>query len=214
MATPLPPRPTKATSINQSTSNESQSTTDATPVTSAIPSTAAHILPEPSGVMPPPPNLNLPASPLTPAQTSHLRESISTSIPTDFNTPPSPSGHTTHTPCLAPAPAPATSPSPHTLKLHSQISTLRSQISTTQTTLADTLTKLQSHLPSESQSGSQPDEPALQAQAEAIVKRHIGLLHAYNEIKDVGQGLIGLIADSRGVRVREVMEEMGVGEKD
>jgi hypothetical protein len=46
------------------------------------------------------------------------------------------------------------------------------------------------------------------------VKRHIGLLHAYNEIKDVGQGLMGLIADSRGVRVREVMEEMGVGEKD
>lgn len=46
------------------------------------------------------------------------------------------------------------------------------------------------------------------------MKRHIGLLHAYNEIKDVGQGLIGLIADSRGVRVREVMEEMGVGEKD
>ena len=46
------------------------------------------------------------------------------------------------------------------------------------------------------------------------MKRHIGLLHAYNEIKDVGQGLMGLIADSRGVRVREVMEEMGVGEKD
>jgi DNA repair protein Swi5/Sae3 len=46
------------------------------------------------------------------------------------------------------------------------------------------------------------------------VKRHIDLIHAYNEIKDVGQGLIGLIADSRGVRVKEVMEEMGVGEKD
>jgi DNA repair protein Swi5/Sae3 len=46
------------------------------------------------------------------------------------------------------------------------------------------------------------------------VKRHIDLLHAYNEIKDVGQGLMSLIADSRGVRVREVMEEMGVGEED
>jgi DNA repair protein Swi5/Sae3 len=212
MATLLPPRLTKATSTNQSASNESQSTTDATPVTSAIPSTAAHILPEPSGAMPPPPNPNSPASPSTSAQTFSLREAISTSISTDFNTPLSPSGHTTDT--TRPAPAPATSPSPHTLKLYSQISTLQSQISTTQTTLADTLTKLQSHLPSESQSGSQPDEPALQAQAEAIVKRHIGLLHAYNEIKDVGQGLIGLIADSRGVRVREVMEEMGVGEKD
>jgi Swi5 len=54
----------------------------------------------------------------------------------------------------------------------------------------------------------------LQAQAEAIVKRHISLLNAYNEIKDVGQGLIGLIADSRGVRIKEVMEEMAVGEED
>ena len=128
------------------------------------------MLPEHTGVMPPPPNPNPPA--------------------------------------LAP------SLSPRTLKLHCQISTLQSQISITQTTLAETLRKLQPHLPPESRSGSQPDEPALQAQAEAIVKRHIDLLHAYNEIKDVGQGLMGLIADSRGVRVREVMEEMGVGEKD
>jgi hypothetical protein len=47
-----------------------------------------------------------------------------------------------------------------------------------------------------------------------MVKRHIKLLHTYNEIKDVGQGLMGLIADSRGVRLKEVMEEIGVGEKD
>ena len=46
------------------------------------------------------------------------------------------------------------------------------------------------------------------------MKRHIRLLHAYNEIKDVGQELMGLIADARGVRLKEVMEEMGVGEKD
>jgi DNA repair protein Swi5/Sae3 len=62
--------------------------------------------------------------------------------------------------------------------------------------------------------GSPQSEPDSQAQAEAIVKRHIKLLHAYNEIKDVGLGLMGLIADSRGVRLKEVMEEMGVGEKD
>jgi hypothetical protein len=212
MAHTLPPRLTKATSANPSASNESQSTTDAAPATSIIPSTAAHILPEPSGVMPLPRHPNSLASLSASGQTSPRRETTSTSVPADFYAPPSPSGHTTHSPGLAPAPVPSTSPC--TLKLRSQISTLQSQISTTQATLADTLTKLQSHLPPESQSGSQPDEPSLQARAEAIVKRHISLLHAYNEIKDVGQGLMGLIADSRGVRVREVMEEMGVGEKD
>ncbi|KAL2814644.1 Swi5-domain-containing protein [Aspergillus granulosus] len=46
------------------------------------------------------------------------------------------------------------------------------------------------------------------------MKRHIRLLHEYNEIKDVGQGLIGLIADARGMRQVDVQEEFGVGERD
>lgn len=48
----------------------------------------------------------------------------------------------------------------------------------------------------------------------ATVKRHIRLLHEYNEIKDVGQGLMGIIADARGVRQVDVEKEFGVGEKD
>ena len=40
------------------------------------------------------------------------------------------------------------------------------------------------------------------------------MLHQYNEIRDVGQGLMGMIADKRGVRIREVMEEFGVGDAD
>jgi DNA repair protein Swi5/Sae3 len=48
----------------------------------------------------------------------------------------------------------------------------------------------------------------------ATVKRHIRLLHEYNEIKDVGQGLMGLIAEGRGVRQIEVEREFGVGDKD
>jgi DNA repair protein Swi5/Sae3 len=40
------------------------------------------------------------------------------------------------------------------------------------------------------------------------------LLHEYNEIKDVGQGLIGLIADARGMRQVDVEREFWVGEKD
>jgi len=50
--------------------------------------------------------------------------------------------------------------------------------------------------------------------ANEIVKTHIRLLHEYNEIKDVGQGLMGLIADARGVRIVEVQDEFGIDSKD
>jgi DNA repair protein Swi5/Sae3 len=40
------------------------------------------------------------------------------------------------------------------------------------------------------------------------------LLHEYNEIKDAAQGLMGLIADARGVRQVEVEKEFGVKEGD
>lgn len=50
--------------------------------------------------------------------------------------------------------------------------------------------------------------------ASATLKRHIKLLHDYNEIKDVATGLVGLVAEQRGERVKVVMEEMGVGEED
>ncbi|PYH86585.1 DUF1337 domain protein [Aspergillus uvarum CBS 121591] len=46
------------------------------------------------------------------------------------------------------------------------------------------------------------------------VQQHIRLLHEYNEIKDVGQGLLGLIADARGVRQIDVQKEYGVGDHD
>ncbi|RHZ61054.1 SWI5/SAE3 family protein [Aspergillus thermomutatus] len=48
----------------------------------------------------------------------------------------------------------------------------------------------------------------------ATVKRHIRLLHEYNEIKDIGQGLMGLIADARGMRQIDVQKEFGVGDRD
>lgn len=50
--------------------------------------------------------------------------------------------------------------------------------------------------------------------AAAIVQRHIRLLHEYNEIKDIGQGLMGLIAEARGVRQVEVQRDFGIGEGD
>lgn len=50
--------------------------------------------------------------------------------------------------------------------------------------------------------------------ASTIVKRHIDLLHTYNEIRDVGTALMGLIAEKRGVRVQTVYDEMGVAGRD
>jgi DNA repair protein Swi5/Sae3 len=47
-----------------------------------------------------------------------------------------------------------------------------------------------------------------------MIKQHIKLLHEYNEIKDVAQGLIGMIADARDVRVVDCQREFGVGVGD
>jgi len=50
--------------------------------------------------------------------------------------------------------------------------------------------------------------------AHKIVKRHIALLGRYNEVRDIGQGLLGMIADQRGIRIVDVMEEFGVVGKE
>ncbi|RPB11458.1 Swi5-domain-containing protein [Morchella conica CCBAS932] len=46
--------------------------------------------------------------------------------------------------------------------------------------------------------------------ASETVKQHIKLLHDFNEIRDVGLGLIGMVAENRQRRVGEVMSEFGV----
>ena len=50
--------------------------------------------------------------------------------------------------------------------------------------------------------------------ASTTVDTQIKLLHDYNEIRDLGQGLMGIVASNRGVRVKDVYEELGVNEKD
>jgi hypothetical protein len=47
-----------------------------------------------------------------------------------------------------------------------------------------------------------------------MVNKHIKLLHEYNEIKDVAQGLMGMIADRRGVRIVEIQNEFGITSND
>lgn len=48
--------------------------------------------------------------------------------------------------------------------------------------------------------------------ASTTVQTHIRLLHTYNESRDIATGLMGIIADNRGVRVRDIYEEYGVQE--
>ena len=63
-------------------------------------------------------------------------------------------------------------------------------------------------------SDGEPTEANVMAAVNKIVKNHIKLLHEYNELKDTGQGLMGLIADQRGVRIVEVQDEFGIDAND
>lgn len=63
---------------------------------------------------------------------------------------------------------------------------------------------------------SEHDQETVMKDAKEVIKRHIQRLHRYNEVKDVAQGLMGMVAEARDVRVGELYEhgEFGVDEKD
>lgn len=50
--------------------------------------------------------------------------------------------------------------------------------------------------------------------ANAKIKSQIRQLQQYNDIKDIGTQLMGLIADKRGCRIGEVQEEFGINSDD
>ncbi|KAL1995244.1 hypothetical protein VTN49DRAFT_1431 [Thermomyces lanuginosus] len=82
-------------------------------------------------------------------------------------------------------------------RLRAKISSLQEQISSLETQLEETKAQLKS--------------PETMHQT---VQTHIRLLHRYNEIRDVGQGLLGLLAEARGVRMADVSKEFGVNPED
>ena len=45
---------------------------------------------------------------------------------------------------------------------------------------------------------------------EVVVHRHITQLGVYNEIRDVAEGLMAIIAEEKGIRLGEVMEGFGL----
>lgn len=50
--------------------------------------------------------------------------------------------------------------------------------------------------------------------AELIVKKHIALLHLYNETKDATQILIGRLASLKQVTVRQIHDEYDLKDED
>ncbi|KAF9733678.1 hypothetical protein PMIN06_006519 [Paraphaeosphaeria minitans] len=80
--------------------------------------------------------------------------------------------------------------------------------------IQDILADTRSSGVSSSMPDAEPTESEIMAAAHQINKKHIRLLHEYNELKDVGQGLMGLIADQRGVRIVEVQGDFGIDAKD
>lgn len=65
-------------------------------------------------------------------------------------------------------------------------------------------------------SASNQPLPSSSQSPEEIVQRHIRLLKEYNDMKDIGQQMIGLIAENRGIPVRSLYEsgEYGVTADD
>ncbi|KAF3233869.1 hypothetical protein TWF192_001982 [Orbilia oligospora] len=88
--------------------------------------------------------------------------------------------------------------------LITQISTLESQLESLNSQVSSTTGKLE--IDGSNDYNRNPPK--------ATIKQHIKLLHDFNEIRDVGLHLIGMIADERGVGLKEVLGEFGVTEKD
>lgn len=64
------------------------------------------------------------------------------------------------------------------------------------------------HIPTEAQTA------AAVAAAQATVSRHIKLLNDYNAIRDIGRELMAVVAEQRGVRLVDVMNEFGIEDGD
>ncbi|KAK5037258.1 hypothetical protein LTR13_005064 [Exophiala sideris] len=112
----------------------------------------------------------------------------------------------------------------------SSVQALKSKIAEKEAQLSDTLSQI-SELPSfATQAEPAPTSSDLQyrggeieltdndqaalAYSNHVFSRHISLLKKYNEIKDITQGMLSIIAEIEGRRLAEIMEEYGLDEKD
>ncbi|XP_018419539.1 PREDICTED: DNA repair protein SWI5 homolog [Nanorana parkeri] len=79
----------------------------------------------------------------------------------------------------------------------------------------DTLEKANSEL-KEKEASLDKEIAELEAQGYSLeeLDKHISLLHEYNELKDIGQTLLGHLAVFRGVTTKELYSEFGMDLED
>lgn len=116
----------------------------------------------------------------------------------------------------AAAPAPPPTDNPRLTSLNAKRAALEEKLATLASERASLVadSKLPSGLDMPASWSDEEKEKHAMQTANATIKEHIALLHKYNEIKDIGLGLMGLVAESRGVRQGVVMEEYGMTKED
>ncbi|KAL8764235.1 MAG: hypothetical protein Q9184_000204 [Pyrenodesmia sp. 2 TL-2023] len=97
--------------------------------------------------------------------------------------------------------------------------TLEAKIATLEAQIGDTRTKLDAAAAQLKYSyldplHISPSHHLKNPNAPQTVQSHIRLLRGYNDIRDIGTGLLGIIADSRLVQIKQIYEEFDVNEKD
>ncbi|KAI4850797.1 hypothetical protein E4T44_02535 [Aureobasidium sp. EXF-8845] len=104
---------------------------------------------------------------------------------------------------------------------NTQLDDLRARQASLESTVAELLSQRTSLVDSISptfdpQESAEPETRATLAvdAANVKIKSQIKQLQQYNDIKDVGTQLMGLIAEKRGCRIGEVQEEFGINPDD
>ncbi|CAD0109837.1 unnamed protein product [Aureobasidium uvarum] len=100
-----------------------------------------------------------------------------------------------------------------------QLDILRARQAALESTVAGLISQRTSLVDSFSPDIQQSEDTELRAKlavdaANTRIKTQIKQLQQYNDIKDIGTQLMGLIAEKRGCRIGEVQEEFGINPDD
>ncbi|KAG9566407.1 hypothetical protein KCU77_g1712, partial [Aureobasidium melanogenum] len=104
---------------------------------------------------------------------------------------------------------------------NTQLDALRARQAVLEATVAELLSQRTSlvHVSSPTSDIQEPEDTEARAKlavdaASIKIKSQIKQLQQYNDIKDIGTQLMGIIAEKRGCRIIEVQEEFGINPDD
>ena len=119
------------------------------------------------------------------------------------------------------APANKSASMPSSSDKHAEISTLRARQASLESMISQLIYQRDSlvgNLTAHSSSPEAPDEDArvkiAMENADQKIKAQIKQLQRYNDIKDIGTQLMGMIAEKRDCRIAEIQEEFGIKADD